>query len=105
VVGKVGAAMNANALLECLKASGLSCRVDGGRLLVSPAEKVTDAIRQLVKPLRDELIALLTELPPLERFVSTHTPRAGIEILIELPGGKYRAVSAAQYALAMGDAP
>lgn len=97
--------MNASALLECLKASGLSCRVDGGRLMVSPADKVTEEIRQLVKPLRDELIALLTELPPLESFVARHEPASPVEILIELPGGKYRAVSAEQYLAAVGGTP
>ena len=69
--------MTASALLQCLTASGLSCRVDGDRLMVSPSNLVTDEIRALVKPCRDELMKLLAsaEVPAMDAAILAYFAR------------------------------
>lgn len=43
-------------LLADLRATGLSLRVDGGKLLVSPSDAITDAQRELIRGSRDALV-------------------------------------------------
>ena len=90
-------------LLFTLQAAGFALTVRAGKLIVAPASKLTPELTDAIREHKAGLLTLLTELSPLEKFVAGHTPAAGVEILIDLGGGKYRAVSAEHYARAMGE--
>ena len=91
-------------LLDNLQSAGFTLTVRDGKLIVAPASKLTPELTDAIREHKAGLLSLVLmdrPLSPLEKFVAGHTPAAGIEILIELPGNQYRAVSAAQYAQAM----
>ena len=48
--------MNAGAILECLKASGLHIRAEGGNLRVGPKEAVTPETLELIREHKAELL-------------------------------------------------
>lgn len=52
--------MTARALHDRLTAAGLSVAADGGKLLIRPAAKFTDALRAEVVAAKPELLALLS---------------------------------------------
>src|SRR5688572_20254717 len=56
--------MTAAALLETLRARGVSLRTDGERIGVRPAVALTDMERQALQQHRDEVVRLLTAPPP-----------------------------------------
>jgi hypothetical protein len=49
----------AECILAKLRHAGVTLRMDGGRLLASPADKLTDADRKSVRLYKGELIELL----------------------------------------------
>jgi hypothetical protein len=51
--------MSATALWERMTAAGFALELEDGRIFVSPANRITDAIRSEVRAHRDELAALL----------------------------------------------
>lgn len=53
--------MTTQALLDRLAAAGLSVTAAGDRLLIQPAAKLSDDLRQAVVAMKPELLALLTE--------------------------------------------
>lgn len=57
--------MDAPALLEDLHAAGLSVQATDGRLLVTPASRLTDAQRTAIRETRDALLQLLARPPGL----------------------------------------
>ncbi len=46
--------------LSTLARSGLSCRVEGGKLLVSPTERITPALRDLIRENRQAIVEELS---------------------------------------------
>lgn len=57
--------MNASDLLHSLSADGFSLHiVDGGRLSVTPAARLTDQLRFLIRQHRDALVDLLSSRTP-----------------------------------------
>ena len=93
-------------LLDNLQSAGFTLAVRDGKLIVAPASRLTPELTEAIREHKAGLLALVLmdrPLSPLEKFVAGHTPAAGVEILIELPGGQYRAVSAEHYARAMGE--
>jgi hypothetical protein len=55
--------MKAGAILARLEAAGLHLRADGGNLVVSPKEAVTDELRALMRSHKPELLAELQGRP------------------------------------------
>lgn len=53
--------MGARELLIDLAADGFEVRADGDRLLVSPRERITDGLRDALRAVKPELLALLAE--------------------------------------------
>lgn len=51
--------MDAKALVQDLRQRGFRLRVDGDRLLVAPAARLTEADREAIRRCRDALVALL----------------------------------------------
>lgn len=51
--------MDAPAVLAALDVAGLSARVDGGRLLLSPRDRITDDLRKAVAACRADLMVLV----------------------------------------------
>jgi len=54
-------------LYTALLSAGVTLRADGGRLLLSPREAITPELDGLIRQHRDELLALVTALPPPEQ--------------------------------------
>lgn len=51
--------------IKTLARAGLLCRVEGGKLLVSPTERITPALRDLIRENRESIIEELSRpLPP-----------------------------------------
>lgn len=84
----------ANRLLSYLRAEGFTLAASDGKLLVSPASKLTEELREEIAAAKVDLLKLLAveAQTPLERFVAGHSPKSMCEVLIELPGGVYRSV-------------
>ncbi len=51
--------MSPESLLDSLLAAGLSLRIDGERLIVNPAAKLTDEMRAMIASQKGDLMALL----------------------------------------------
>lgn len=54
--------MNAAQLLEAMHATGFAVELEGGRILVSPSDRITDAMRAEIRSCRDELAELLASV-------------------------------------------
>lgn len=94
--------MTPAALLACLEASGLTVRAEGERLLVSPSDRLTPELRKVITASKPELLAALRQPSALEAFLMTHSPQAEIEVIIDKGGGRFVAVSAAEYLAVVG---
>jgi TubC N-terminal docking domain len=55
--------MGARELLATVEEAGLTIAADGGNLVVRPAAKLTDPLRQALKAAKPELLALLQPAP------------------------------------------
>jgi hypothetical protein len=56
--------VSATAALDVLVEAGITLRVDGSRLIASPADRITTAHRDLIRAYRPALVAILTSAPP-----------------------------------------
>ena len=70
--------MGARDLLDNLADAGLSVTVDGDRLVIRPASKLTDHLRGALREAKPELLALLSApLPKRTCLACTHHLRRG----------------------------
>ena len=92
-------------LLVNLRTVGFTLSAKGGKLLVSPASKLTPELTEAIREHKPALLALLAAerpLTPLERFLTTCSPTHAVELIVER-GGEYVAVSAQEYIEAIGE--
>ena len=61
---------NPSLLVEKLRAAGFTLTAEGSRLRVSPADKLTDELRQSIKEHRAGLISILEAAPAIESYPS-----------------------------------
>lgn len=55
--------MGARDLLQSLADAGVSVEADGGRLLIRPASRLTDAMREALRAAKPDLLSLLAQTP------------------------------------------
>lgn len=62
--------MGTRDLLNSLAGAGLTVVADGGRLIVRPASKLTDPLREAVRNAKPELLRLLAEARPIDPIMA-----------------------------------
>ena len=87
-------------ILDTLFLAGLTARVEAGRLVVSPADRITPALRQMIQTHKAAILAKLTDqeprrawivtTPTCERWSVTCCPPATLsELLATWPAGSF----------------
>lgn len=71
--------MTGGEILTQLSAAGISCRLDGGEIVLSPAERVTDEIKALILAHRAAVVEAIRPAAP-ARCIATCASREEIDL-------------------------
>lgn len=79
--------MGAPDILNLIRDSGLSLTVDGARLIVMPAEKLTDELRTLIRVHKPEILAALEQA--VRALEDARQATAELTRLVQVCGDRY----------------
>src|SRR4051794_12634550 len=81
-------------LLSMLRSQGFSLAAEGDAIRVAPSSRLTAELRDLIRPLKSELVKLLTRRRSEAEELLDHLRREVARLERTWPGGKFPAVRA-----------